>query len=68
MILFSESFVTFLVYGALISTLGGSVALGILLVRDWRAGRVWGRFPDKFAKRHQLSPWCLHYRIPRGSS
>jgi len=40
-ILFSESFVTFLVYGALISTLGGSVALGILLVRDWRAGRLW---------------------------
>lgn len=41
MIYFSENFVTFLVYGALILTSSGVAALGILLVRDLRAGRLW---------------------------
>ena len=41
MIFFGEGFLEILVYGALVSTSVGGAALGLLLVRDWRAGRLW---------------------------
>ena len=41
MILFPEGFLLMLVHGALVLTLGGNLALWVLLVRDWRSGRLW---------------------------
>jgi hypothetical protein len=41
MIFFGESFLTILVYGALAVTSGGCLVLWTLLIRDWRARRLW---------------------------
>jgi hypothetical protein len=41
MTLFPQSFVTALVYGAIAITAAGATGLVVLLVRDWKDGKLW---------------------------